>query len=615
MPKYNTFSEYLQDHYFNQIKETLEEYVREYGLRNDDGNFEKSNQSEIVFINVFKVQFTKSELNNIEFKFFIKAMFLLDEGFERRVESFVGKMQGSFKKGFKLKDQVEITDEKDEGVFTQDLVPVMRKEDYDLFATRFLKHFYPEALEIPTKLDISKIIRHSDLKYYSAVLDNDVLGVIYFADDEVNIIDKDGMKKNIAVHPGDVLINLNQANKRGIGATRNTFIHEAVHWFFHRNFFELRQLLDNEQTCTVCYRSSSDRERDEIAWMEKQARALTPRILMPKKQFLIKYREIKHDVEHAFSKHSKTEQMERIVNELAKFFGVSKESAKYRLTDLGIMSVIGVYNFIDGKYLNSFSFKEKFLSDHQTFILSYRSFSRLTESNPGIRQSILEHKLIYINGMLIVNHPKYIKLYGTKYTLTEYALNHAHECALVFTIYQDYEDSLKSKDKCFFLFSSSSRHHHNASVDDDQLQVVMSKVDENNVHFENHRCKMPSDLGGTLKYHMKKCSFSQQDLAYESDVNEKYISQYTSNKKRPTENEIIKMALAMRLSYPYLADLLYKAGLPPICASGTDNSILITYLMVQGRKNLEEAYKMLKTIEREDLLGLSKRYIVEKKLK
>lgn len=614
MPKYNTFNEYLQDNYFNQIKDSLDEYVNENGLRNDDGNPEKNNLYKIVSINVFKVQFTKSEFNHVEFKFFIKAMFLLDESFERRVESFVGKMQGSFKKGFKLKDNVEVTDEEDEGVFTKDLVPVMHKEDYDKFATRFLRHFYPEALEVPTKLDITKIIKNSDLKYYLATLGNDVLGVIYFADDKAQIIEKDQTQKNIDVHPGIVLINLEKANERGNSSTRNTFMHEAVHWFFHRNYFELRQLLDNEQTCAVCYRSSSNSINSEIEWMEKQARALTPRILMPKKQFLIKYREIKNDIEHEFIECSKIEQIEIIVNELAKFFGVSKESAKYRLMDLGIMSVTGVYNFVDGRYLKPFSFKNKFLKDHQTFILSYRSFSRLTENNPSIRQAILEHKLIYVNGMLIANHPKYIKFYGSKYTLTEYALNNAHECALVFNVYHDYEDSLKSKDKCFFLFSSSSNHHHNASVDDDQLQAVMNNVDENNVHFENHRCKMPSDFGGTLKYHMKKCSFKLQDLSYESDVNEKYVSQYVNNKKRPTENEVIKMALAMRLSYPYITDLLYKAGLPPIGSSGTDSSTLITCLMVKGRKNLEESYEMLKTIGREYLLELSNKYIMDKKL-
>lgn len=37
MPKYNSFTEYLQDNYSNQIKESLLEFVNENGVRNDEG--------------------------------------------------------------------------------------------------------------------------------------------------------------------------------------------------------------------------------------------------------------------------------------------------------------------------------------------------------------------------------------------------------------------------------------------------------------------------------------------------------------------------------------------------------------------------------------------------
>lgn len=141
----------------------------------------------------------------------------------------------------------------------------------------------------------------------------------------------------------------------------------------------------------------------------KQARALTPRILMPKKTFLQKYREVKEEVENCEEYNDKIKVISEIIIRLAKFFGVSKESVKYRLIDLGVRTASGVFNYIDGDYLKPFTFKYNFLKAHQTFILSYQSYSRLMENNPSIRQAVLEQKLIYVNGMLVANNPKYVK--------------------------------------------------------------------------------------------------------------------------------------------------------------------------------------------------------------
>ena len=615
MPKYKSFTEYLQDNYYGQIKESLLDFVNENGLRSDDGVMMKFNNYEIVSLNVYRVDFTKSEFSNVEFNFFIKVVFLVDDGFDKVMDSFIGNMAGSFKKGFKEKDDVAMTNDECEGVFTKALVPVMHKEEYDKFATRFLRHFYPEALESPIQFDIAKVAKNNGLSFYPALLGDEILGVTYFADDKAEVYNTEtGEATEIDVHPGTVLISWDKVQERGITVARNTFVHEAVHWFFHRNYFELQQLLDSEQTKAVCYRGASYCSNNEIEWMERQARALTPRILMPKKTFLIKYKEIKEEVDADDDYEGKIEKISEVIVRLAKFFGVSKESVKYRLMDLGIRTASGVFNYVDGDYLKPFTFKSNFLKDHQTFILSYQSYSRLMENNQGIRDAVLSNRLIYVNGMLVANNPKYVKITGKKCSLTDYALSNAHECALVFNIYHDFDDTLKSKDKCFFLFSSSHHSNLNASVDEDQLCAVLGSVDDNSLHYQSHRSKMPIDFAGTLKYHMDKCHFTQASLSYDADVNEKYISNFLNDKRKPSPIEVIKLSLAMRLSYPYLTDMLYKADLGPLGSSGADNSALLTCLLIKGRCNLEEAYKMLKSIGREYLLQLSKKYIEERNL-
>ena len=119
MPKYKSFTEYLQDNYYGQIKESLLDFVKENGLRNDDGVMMKFGNYEIVSLKVYRVDFTKSEFSNVEFNFFIKVVFLVDDGFDKAMDSFVGNMSGSFKKGFKEKDDVAMTDDECEGVFTK----------------------------------------------------------------------------------------------------------------------------------------------------------------------------------------------------------------------------------------------------------------------------------------------------------------------------------------------------------------------------------------------------------------------------------------------------------------------------------------------------------------
>ena len=100
--------------------------------------------------------------------------------------------------------------------------------------------------------------------------------------------------------------------------------------------------------------------------MERQARALAPRILMPKKQFLIKFNEISEELDKATNL-SLIKKWHKIIVKLSKFFGVSYQSVKYRLRDLNKHRADGVFNFIDGKYIKEFTFKENYLKEYQTF--------------------------------------------------------------------------------------------------------------------------------------------------------------------------------------------------------------------------------------------------------
>ena len=136
----------------------------------------------------------------------------------------------------------------------------------------------------------------------------------------------------------------------------------------------------------------------------------------------------------------------------ANFFGVSKLSAKIRLREIGKTEIEGVGNYVDGEYTKPFFFKRGSLKNNQTFIISSENLSRLLTTNLLVQKALQEEKLLYINKMLVVNNQKYVNY--QKYEMTEYALEHADECCLIFNVTRLGINENGMYDKYSFLFSS-----------------------------------------------------------------------------------------------------------------------------------------------------------------
>ena len=176
-------------------------------------------------------------------------------------------MAGSFEKeGDFVDDKIEQIDKyKIEEKYTASLVPIIKKEDYDFYATK-LKHFCPSAIEKPTKLELSKIFSNKGMRFYNAPLGDNILGKTYFANDKATVytdIDS-GEIGIINVTLGTILINFDRLSNRGEGTIRNTIVHETEHWFIHSNYFKLQFLLNEKLTCAVYYRCKSPDYTEEI---------------------------------------------------------------------------------------------------------------------------------------------------------------------------------------------------------------------------------------------------------------------------------------------------------------------------------------------------------------
>lgn len=607
MGNYNNFEQYLEINYHFLLEKSLYEFINSKKIYEYDSSLVNYEKISLNKFNIIGVKFIQSESNIVRFKVFLDVYINVDRNKQILKKTFYTTMSGKFNKGFTInKDNPIITEEKIEGTYTKKLVPVINKDNYDKYAKKFLKHFFPEALEKPTKIDLSKLNNKDGMKFYEIPLEEGVLGKTYFADDVVKYVDKNGECHFIDVKPGTILINSLEHQLRGNGAYRNTVIHEVVHWFYHRNYFELLQLLDNSKTCSVCYRSEYLSNNNEIEWMELQARELAPRILMYGKStknvfndFLKKYNEI--------ALLSPIKVIGESIKDFAKFYDVSLLSAKYRLKELGFSQVDGSYNFIglEGKkYNRPYLCDENSLSEYQTFFLDLKSYQNLLESNSEIKELINQSKLIYSDGLIVINNSKYFDFQKQK--LTDYARSHVEECCLIFNTYR-FDEPKKNSNTRLFLFSTNSTRKVYADIDKTQMLKVISLYIDDNNHYQSHKSKIPIDFAGTLEYHYKKAGYTSKiDFSENCDINSKDVGKFFKGEKTPSFQQTIKMCITLKLSLPYTEDMLYKAQ--HSFDNFPNSTILKTIIMSYGRSGITTVYKALKEAGKEELLGYSEKY-------
>lgn len=626
--KYNSFEEFIQLNYLDTINEAMVEYIKEKELNTYNNEIVcVFNEFCIQKIEVIKVKFTKSKIDHVEFSVVFKAEYELAGGNDDNGEIYVSitkekffefKMNGSFKEGFKGKqrEEIEKLEEEPDEVLSSGLVPIISTDDMDLYASKFLKEFCPEALKAPIKLNITEMLKKMNIDYYYAPLEDGIFGKTYFAIDKVRVYTENLLKtKTINIKPGTILVDIAKHIKRNEGSFRNTLIHECVHWYFHRNYFELRLCLNSEDTYVACYKRENKYAIKDIEWMEWQARTLAPRILMPKKVSLQKFleltKEINSEQETLDVKRTKAEKLTELLIRFASFFGVSKLSAKIRLRELGKIAIEGVENYVDGEYTKPFFFKKGSLKNNQTFIISAENLSRLLTSNLLVQKALQEEKLLYINKMLVVNNKKYVDY--NDYKMTQYALEHADECCLIFNATRLGINDKGIYDKYSSLFSSLVQRKEVKQVEQEQAIRVIKLANVASSHFETHKYKLPNDFAGTLTYHYDKSKenniiSSYDDLAGESDIGERTIRSYKEGKTVPPRINIIKLGLAMKLSAPYIIDMLEKADCKMTLNNG-DNTILFAIIYGLQRVGLERTYIELKKVKKEYLLELSKKFL------
>lgn len=311
---------------------------------------------------------------------------------------------------------------------SKSIVPIIARKDLDKEATVFLEKYYPEALAEPMRVPIEDIAKEklhlNVVQGYRITDDFSIFGQICFSPGKVKIYDFfKTSEKEEEVPRGTILIDAYTYWQRNSGCVNNTIAHEVYHWHRHRLYAAIKSILRNER-CIACrcpadmvYPNESEEWTDEQR-MEWQANNLAPRILMPIETFKIKVDELYQQYSYEDTP-LKLEVLTCIADDLARFYGVSRQSALIRMTETGYPEAKSVLQAINEKEWHSYVSLEDVFYEYST--------------NGDFRKLIDSGRFKYVDGYVVINDEKYITADETgKATLAEYAWDNLDECTLSF---------------------------------------------------------------------------------------------------------------------------------------------------------------------------------------
>lgn len=310
---------------------------------------------------------------------------------------------------------------------SSNIVPIIYKKDLDDIANEFLAEYYPEALVKPVPVPIADIAEKMGLTIlqgYRISDDFSIFGEICFSGGHIEAFDLFKSKKyTLDVRRGTILIDAYTFWERNLGCVKNTIAHEVFHWYRHRMYAAIKQILRKEKLIACrcpaeeVSPSSGETWTDEQR-MEWQANSIAPRILMPINTFRQKVDEL-YSAYNYESSPIKPAVLTCIADDLASFYGVSRQSALIRMMETSYKEAASIYQYNHSSDLHSYVDRSDAFYEYCT--------------NLEFRELVDSGLFLYVDGYFVINNEKYIEHDDNgALSLTTYAWGHLSECTLQF---------------------------------------------------------------------------------------------------------------------------------------------------------------------------------------
>ena len=319
------------------------------------------------------------------------------------------------------------------GAFPMDkyLIPVMSAEDYAHLAEDIHRTLYEDEKRKDEPIDPEKWIREMGLKLLVGIFpENGALGEYFFGFGTADIVNQksgDVAKKDI--NPGTII--LNNEILHAAGTRNSTTAHEGTHGFLGHYFFMLQRMHGHDYCSYMCKRVPGQQDADLRSPMEKmeiQANTFPRYLLIPEESG-------KSRAERLLAYYGGIRDlatMQKMVNDMAEYYGTTKTIARSRLMDFGYNEARGILRTANGSLVPSYY---STLSANETYTISESEALQEYLTNTNFQTVVNSGLYLYVpeNGCYCLNDRKYLYLDHAGHPhLRRYAREHMDKCCLVF---------------------------------------------------------------------------------------------------------------------------------------------------------------------------------------
>lgn len=589
-----TLAGYVIAHFSDIIKSSLIKYFRNhdlYATKMEYDNLEINQFSIKINVLNYRQAYFKAPENLVDFDIEldcdIEVTNLVGNELETKIysDTYTLRIQAELNKGIHnlmIKD-IRYGSHKREFSFENSLsefmTPYIRSEDYEKYAQEFLKIYYPEALSKPTFVNPIVLLDRMGLTLFFANLGEGIDGKIIFSDEYAEVFDVDSKSfKRILVHEGVILINVKIIEK-GRGSLVNTVVHECLHWWLHKKYFELQILLNPNNPSLKSYidemKMPDEKKFINKYYIELQVRSITPVVLMPRDTASNYYETVLNQLENKSNSKDYTMNFLYVLYRFAEKFGVSTTSARNRLENLGYSEVSFLSTI--GNKLNIRPFKSSIrLELGQTYILEFSEAIKAFSKVQKVKQALVSGKILYVDGMFVLNDEKYVEFYDDlKPRLTELALADVSKCCILFDTKKE-GVSVKFNPKTFNFITFASggsktkyavnptiaKNDKNSEILDlkrtslrqkDEIQEAREFVNKMN-RYDSFAEKLNSLLGDDCMGFK-----SDRSIATKCNMDSKTITSYRNGLSKPDERKLLAICAGLQL-HPLVSGHLLKSN-------------------------------------------------------
>lgn len=313
---------------------------------------------------------------------------------------------------------------------------ILGKNRLDDYATKFLTKYCKQALVEPMPLPVDDILKDMGLKVQEASLSTnlDVFGCCLLLDSSVDIYNHSSKEYTpTSFKAGTILIDPLSEAFYGEGSKRNTLIHEAIHWEKDKRYFEILEIKNktaSEKLYPILCRQSEtfftppegkNTKENEVKWLEWQAHRLAPRILMPKNSFKKKALEYIEKLKR--QENDSCLSCDNLIEELSKFFIVSRSSVKYRLLEVGLEKVISEFEDYEIIY-------EEIKNENDFVKISPEEAIKLLIENSSLQKWVRNGRFVFAEGYFVLAEKQYVIKKEGRLKLTPKAKGNLSKCVI-----------------------------------------------------------------------------------------------------------------------------------------------------------------------------------------